>query len=92
MNEALKALTEIPQPSTYLHIENAQLKAQLGQIKQLLDQRFVQTVNDFVNGLMILNGAANGGDQGAKALLTALRETLDQSHQTASPLTVVRKA
>jgi hypothetical protein len=90
MNEALRALVDAPQPSTYLHIENAQLKAQLGQYKGLLDQRFIGTVNDFVNGLMTLNQLAAGGDQQAVQLLKVLREGLEQSHEVASPLTVIR--
>lgn len=91
MNEALQALVDAPQPSTYLHIENAQLKAQLGVYKGLLDQRFVGTVNDFVNGLMTLNQLAESGDQQAIQLLKVLREGLEKSHEVASPLTVIRR-
>jgi hypothetical protein len=90
-NVALKALVDAPQPSTYLHVENAQLKSQLTQMKAVLDQQFIQTVTDFLNGLSALIAMAAAGDPQAQAVLKALRETLERSKEAASPLTVIHR-
>jgi hypothetical protein len=90
-NEALKALVSAPQPSTYLHAENAQLKGQIAQMKAVLDQQFIQTVTDFLNGLSALIAMAATGDPQAQAVLKALRETMERSNEAASPLTVIHR-
>jgi hypothetical protein len=90
MNEAIRALADAPQPSTYLHIENAQLKQQIAGMQGMINQRAAQVVNDFVNGLGVLIGAAHNGDPGAQQLLKILREQLEAASQQASPITVVR--
>jgi len=89
--DVIKSLREMPQPPTYLHIENQQLKQQVAQLQGILQQRSFAILGQMIDALNIAAQGAAVGDEGARSLLNQWRDSLEKSAAAASGLTVVRR-
>lgn len=65
--------------------------ARVAQLEQILYGRSVSTVNEVIDGLIALNGAARNGDPTSRQMLAQLTNLLDQSRTLAAGIVTARE-